>query len=160
MKTAQPIQRHRALQPLSREHHHALLLCWKIRAGLRKAVEAERIKKYCDCVFKNQLLPHFDIEEKHVFPLLGKKHDFAVQGFAQHRELKQLFKRTTSVEILHKIADLLNEHVRFEERVLFNEIQKAATAEELKKIAELHPEQAPVCKAVDEWEDEFWLIRQ
>lgn len=157
MKTTAPIKRHIALQPLSREHHHALLLSWKIRSGLRKNVEANRIKKYCDCFFDNQLLPHFEMEENHLFPILGKEHDLVKQGVEHHRELQQLFKeQTASVENLQKIADLLDRHIRFEERILFNEIQKAASAEDLKKLAELHPEQAPVCKAVDKWEDVFW----
>lgn len=157
MKTTTPIKRHIALQPLSREHHHALLLSWKIRAGLRKNVEAERIKKYCDCFFGNQLLPHFEMEEKYLFPVLGDAHDLVKQGVEHHRELKQLFaEKTASAENLKMIADRLDMHIRFEERILFNEIQKTASAEELKKIAELHPEQAPVCKAVDEWEDVFW----
>ena len=31
-----PQKRHKALQPLSREHHHGLLLSWKIRSGFNK----------------------------------------------------------------------------------------------------------------------------
>ena len=33
-------KRHKALQNLSREHHHGLLLSWKIRTGLNKNIEA------------------------------------------------------------------------------------------------------------------------
>jgi len=43
MKTV-PIKRSIALQPLSREHHHGLLLCWKIRTGLKKGIDIDRIK--------------------------------------------------------------------------------------------------------------------
>lgn len=38
------IKRTKALQPLSRDHHHGLLLCWKIRQGIKLNVEPERIK--------------------------------------------------------------------------------------------------------------------
>ncbi|WP_241739476.1 hypothetical protein [Aestuariibaculum marinum] len=31
-----PLKRHKALQPLSREHHYGLLLTWKIRTGFKK----------------------------------------------------------------------------------------------------------------------------
>ena len=41
-----PIKRSEFLKPISREHHHGLLLCWKIRAGLKKGIEPERIKLY------------------------------------------------------------------------------------------------------------------
>ena len=63
MKTV-PIKRSIALQPLSREHHHGLLLCWKIRTGLKKGIDIDRIKKYSDWFFKNSLLTHFNIEEE------------------------------------------------------------------------------------------------
>ena len=33
-----PQKRHKALQPLSREHHHGLLLSWKIRTGFSKDI--------------------------------------------------------------------------------------------------------------------------
>lgn len=158
IKTVKPVKRHLALQPLSREHHHALLLSWKIRAGLKNKAGINRIKKYSDVFFKNQLLPHFEIEEKHLFPILGKHHDLVRQAVEQHRELKQLFiEQTASVENLSQIADKLDQHIRFEERILFNAIQKAANTEDLKKLANLHPEQTPVCQLVDEWEDKFWV---
>jgi len=40
-----PIKRNEALKPLSRDHHHGLLLCWKIRQGIKLNIEPERIKK-------------------------------------------------------------------------------------------------------------------
>ena len=40
---SKPIKRHKALQPLSRDHHHGLLLSWKIRAGFSKNIEPNRI---------------------------------------------------------------------------------------------------------------------
>ena len=56
-----PIKRHKALQPLSRDHHHGLLLSGKIRAGFSKNIEPLRIKNYADWFFKNHLIPHFEI---------------------------------------------------------------------------------------------------
>ena len=58
MKT-EPLKRSKALQSLSREHHYGLLLCWKIRSGLKKAVDIERIKAYTDWFFKNSLSKFF-----------------------------------------------------------------------------------------------------
>ncbi len=42
---SKPIKRSVALKPLSREHHHGLLLSWKIREGFNRNVEIERIKR-------------------------------------------------------------------------------------------------------------------
>ena len=56
-----PQKRHKALQPLSREHHHGLLLSWKIRAGFSENIGPKRIKVYADWFFKNHLIPHFHL---------------------------------------------------------------------------------------------------
>jgi hypothetical protein len=50
-KQTKPLKRHAALQPLSREHHHGLLLGWKIRTGLSNGAPLERIKAYADWFF-------------------------------------------------------------------------------------------------------------
>ena len=64
-----PIKRHSALQGVSREHHHGLLLCWKIRTGVSKNIPLERIKMYADWFYATYLVPHFELEETHIFPL-------------------------------------------------------------------------------------------
>ncbi len=157
MNSIPRIKRQKELQPLSREHHHGLLLCWKIRTGLRKHVEVQRIRDYCTSFFNNQLLPHFEIEEKYLFPLLGKDNELARQGIEQHRELVRLIKiENAAPGDFHRIADLLDEHIRFEERILFNKIQETASAEDLAIVAAIHPEQAPMCAAIEDWEDKFW----
>ena len=57
------------------------------------------------------------------------------QALAEHRELKRLFE---SENDLHKSIGLIEEelekHIRFEERVLFNEIQAVANSEQLLQI--------------------------
>ncbi|GIV32634.1 MAG: hypothetical protein KatS3mg031_0169 [Chitinophagales bacterium] len=157
MKSYVPIQRDKALQPFSREHHHGLLLGWKIRTGLKKKVDPERIKKYCDAFYKYQLLPHFENEESYLFPVLGKSHPLVLQAIQQHRQLELLFTQPlVSVEVLLEIAELLDHHIRFEERVLFNELQRSASKKQLEKIAKLHPKQTPICTTLNAWKDNFW----
>ncbi|WP_332006933.1 hypothetical protein [Gaetbulibacter sp. NE] len=70
-----PLKRHTALQPLSREHHHGLLLSWKLREGFKKNIDINRMKTYTDWFYSTHLIPHFDMEEKHIFPLLGNEND-------------------------------------------------------------------------------------
>lgn len=149
-----PIKRHIAIQPLSREHHHNLLLCWKIRTGIAKGVSFERMKTYSDWFFQTHVLPHFKIEEKYLFPVLGKDHEMVKKALAEHRRLTRLFKDKKNLEkSLSLIEEELAAHVRFEERVLFQEIQQKATEEELKIIGEKHIEE----KFEENTEDEFWL---
>jgi len=152
MKT-KPIKRNKLLQPISREHHQSLLLCWKIRTGFSKGVEAVRIKKYTDWFFENHIQPHFDVEEKYIFPILGNEHELVKKALSDHRRLKRLFENEEEIEkSLSLIEEELESHIRFEERVLFNEIQEIATEEQLKLISEKHTEE----KFQENTEDEFW----
>tara|TARA_R110002012_G_scaffold26086_1_gene85387 strand:- start:1000 stop:1464 length:465 start_codon:yes stop_codon:yes gene_type:complete len=149
-----PIKRHEALKPLSREHHHGLLLCWKIRQGVKKEVEVARIKAYTEWFKIHYLDPHFEVEEEHIFPVLGNDHELVKRALKEHRRLKRLFSQDTEVEIaLNNIEEELDSHIRFEERVLFNEIQEVASAEQLADIEKHHN---GIQFSDDDWQDHFW----
>lgn len=75
MEKPKPLKRHKSIVPLSKDHHQALLLCWKIRMGVKKNIAPQRIKSYCHWFWINHIQPHFNIEEKYVFPVLGNEHD-------------------------------------------------------------------------------------
>lgn len=153
MKTSKPIKRHKSLQPLSYEHHHSLLLCWKIRTGFSKGVEVERIKKYADWFFENHIQPHFEVEEIYFYPILGNEHVLVKKALSEHRRLTRLFESKDEIEkSLSLIEEELESHIRFEERVLFGEIQNIATEEQLKRVAEKHTDE----KFQENTEDEFW----
>jgi iron-sulfur cluster repair protein YtfE (RIC family) len=148
-----PIKRHKALQPISREHHHGLLLSWKIREGFRLDVAPVRIKKYTDWFWKNYLQSHFSFEEVHIFPLLGHDNKLIKRALREHGRLKGLFSAQDKIERnLSLIEEELVAHIRFEERVLFQEVQQIATEEQLEAIEKEH------AKNVEQsWEDEFWV---
>jgi iron-sulfur cluster repair protein YtfE (RIC family) len=150
---SQPIKRHVSLQPLSRDHHHGLLLCWKIREGFKKQIDPLRIKRYADWFWKTHLAEHFRMEEEFVFPVLGNTHPHVQQALLEHRNLEELFMQTTDVsQGLSQLEAELEKHIRFEERVLFNEIQEMATAEQLAECERHHNSRADITT----WEDEFW----
>nr|WKN35964.1 hemerythrin domain-containing protein [Tunicatimonas sp. TK19036] len=150
---SKPIKRHKSLQPLSREHHHSLLLCWKIRTGFKKGVEAERIKRYADWFFAHHIQPHFEAEEAYIFPILGMDHELVKKAMSEHRRLYRLFNISDEIEkALGLIEEELEQHIRFEERVLFNEIQQVATSEQLKVFDKHHTEE----RFEENTEDEFW----
>lgn len=149
----EPLKRAKPLQTLSREHHHGLLLCWKIRTGLKKSIDIERIKNYTDWFFKTSLESHFNIEEEFVFPLLGNDSELVKKALTDHRRLKRLFENTTDIKkSLSQLEEELESHIRFEERILFNEIQKIASPHELEMIMKLHSENS----IYEDWGDEFW----
>ncbi len=153
MENKKPIKRNEFLAPLSREHHQALLLCWKIKTGFAKRVEIQRIKNYCDWFYKTHLLQHFEVEEKYVFTILGNENHRVQEALEQHQLLRELFNDSANIEgSLQKIQTELEKHIRFEERILFNEVQEIATPQQLEIIRSIHPEE----KFCDNTEDAFW----
>ncbi|WP_220699407.1 hemerythrin domain-containing protein [Pelobium manganitolerans] len=148
-----PLKRSEKLKPLSREHHHALLLCWKIKTGFAKNIAPERIKAYADWFFENHLKPHFAIEERYLFSVLGDENDLVKRAKREHQQIIELFTSEGDIAArLHDIKELLEQHIRFEERVLFNEIQKQATEQQLDDIEKYHHEE----KFIDNLDDPFW----
>lgn len=149
----QPIKRSFALQPLSREHHQGLMLGWKIRQGFAKNADPLVMMNYARWFYQEHLVPHFDAEEKLLFPVLGNNHPMIAQALEEHRRLTNLFlNEEVSKETLNSIADELDKHIRFEERVLFVEIEKHATTGQLEEIQKLHREEI-FCENNS---DKFW----
>jgi hypothetical protein len=78
------------------------------------------------------------------------------QALAEHQELRQLFDKAAPLDVtLGAIEEKLEAHIRFEERVLFNEIQQKASPAEIEAMEVLQA--APGNrKQFEDWQDEFW----
>lgn len=153
-KKTKPLKRAEELRYLSHDHHHGLLLCWKIKTGFAKGISAERIKKYCCWFFENYLKHHFEVEEAVVFPVLGSNHPDVQRALGEHQKLIELFENRDEVEKkLNEIKEFLNAHIRFEERVLFPKVQETATLEQLQKIKQADDEEV----FIENSEDVFWI---
>lgn len=153
MDRPKPITRNKRLQPLSRDHHHGLLLCWKIKQGFNKDVAVERIKRYTDWFYNNHIKSHFQIEETYLFPVLGEAHALVKKAITEHNRLEMLF--TDSIDTsnsLKLLAEELKQHIRFEERLLFKEIEKVASEEQMNTILYKHTSE----KFEENTQDEFW----
>jgi hemerythrin-like domain-containing protein len=60
--------------------------------------------------------------------------------------------------LLIQLAEELEKHIRFEERVLFNHVQNNITAEELEVITKRFSNSS---EAIDEkWKDTFWILKK
>ncbi len=153
METKKPIKRPQAFIPLSRQHHFGLLFSWKIRKGFSKNIPPERMMKYATWFYINEIKPHFSDEEKFLFPILDPNHEMIERALKEHRRIKRLFLDTEDPErSLHRLEEELDAHIRFEERILFNEIQKVATPEQLAMVEEIHTDNEPT----PEYSDPFW----
>lgn len=148
-----PIKRHEALKPLSRQHHFGLLFSWKIRQGFLKGISIDRLKSYADWFYLHEIHPHFLAEETYIFPILGNNHELIKRALKEHRRITRLFcDNQNPVKSLNSLEEELQAHIRFEERILFNEIQKTASQEELTRLENLHHESQNRL----EYEDPFW----
>ncbi len=155
-----PLKRHPALVPLSKDHHFGLLLCWKIRQGLTNAISEDRIADYAIWFFDNHLKDHFSLEEKYVFTLLAEEHPLIKLAKGQHVKISNIIdslqNKEPDAKTLKALEEILEQHIRMEERELFQELQNTAGFEKLlemeARISNEH-HQGP-----DDWKDPFWLI--
>jgi iron-sulfur cluster repair protein YtfE (RIC family) len=128
-------------------------LAWKIRTGFAKNISPERIKAYTNWFYSNHLCPHFEIEEDLIFPILGNSDKLVNLALIQHKNLRQLFTKEDDIKnTLQQIEKELTNHIRFEERILFNTIQSIATKKQLNLIEEVHQSQ----DFEENTDDEFW----
>jgi len=149
-KKEQPI----ALVPLVEEHNEIVLFCERIREGLQRKIDPKRMKKYSDWFKKEYLDPHFEIEKKYSFPILGENNVRIKRASANHRRLDRLFSETTEIhKVLHKIEEELSAYIGFEERIIYNEIREIATTEQLCTIEQQH---LKLDFSDEEWKDRFW----
>lgn len=126
-------QRHPSLVPLSHDHHHALALglrCRKQALGqirpMGAAGLAERAKEFGE-FYSRDLIGHFRAEEEVLFPWMRAHVDASAamidELLRQHEELRLLALRIEAgvglAKLIFDVGDLLERHVRKEERELF-----------------------------------------
>lgn len=141
-------------EPLDSEHRDGLLLCWKIREGLRKEVDVTRIKAYLDWYWKNYLNIVFGLEEKYLFDILPKDDKARKKVVSQHKKLKRLFEEKNPDKFLNSIILIEEElelHIRFAEKDVQQRVLEVATPEQLQKIEENIQE-----LTMEDWDDLFW----
>lgn len=142
-----------ALEPLRDEHKDVLLLCSRIREGLKRGIEMKRIRKYTDWFQETHLKPHFELGEQLIFPLLGNNVRVK-KALANHRRIKRLLSCSCKDEkVLNLLEEELTTHIRFEERILYKELELSNPG----RISEIE-EQHKVMQAHErEWKDPFWF---
>ncbi len=162
MKDQIPIKRHQAIVSFSKDHHFGLLLVWKIRQGLEKAVNAERISKYVVYFFKEDLQRHFKDEEQLLFCKLPVDDALRKRAEEEHQSIYDLVtaidENKNDANLLNQLENELEKHIRFEERELFNHLQTKITPAGLELIEKRISNNG---KTIDEkWEDVFWEIKK
>jgi hemerythrin-like domain-containing protein len=151
-----PIKRNAHIVKLSRDHHASLLFCWKLRQGVKYHILADRLIKYVQYFWQHHFSIHFKEEEDFLFTPL--KDEIVQKAIDDHHEIKtfidkvSLKKTGNEADTLLELAEMVNDHVRYEERILFPHIEEKLSNEQLEKIGS----QISSEPLLDKYDDNFW----
>jgi hemerythrin-like domain-containing protein len=137
------VKRSSALAPLSRDHHHALV----IASALSRATEAtagSAARLFEDFIAEHERV-HFALEESLLLPALpeGARGRLLAERVRQdHRHLEEMAKQLErdsvrpTAELAHSIGVRLRGHVQMEERELFPYLERVLDPAALERIGE------------------------
>jgi hemerythrin len=133
-----PLQRHPALQPFSRDHYTGLVQARHLlRAGDGGEGERREAIGAFMHAWSTEIAEHFADEEALLTELMTVEQQDRLER--EHGRLRQLAAeagdaesgRDRGVAWARSVGQLLEEHIRWEERELFPAIERACTGEEL-----------------------------
>jgi hemerythrin-like domain-containing protein len=140
-----PTKRSRELRPLSSEHHQALLVAFQLKKGIAGHAESAGAPRDLDGLLalarrfeESVFLPHAGAEEE----VLGNHLPAADARRLkeEHRRLRDLLAEARAVRHtgrrapLLAFAELLERHVRWEEREIFPRAEESLAPEELARL--------------------------
>ncbi|MCH8010717.1 MAG: hemerythrin domain-containing protein [Candidatus Marinimicrobia bacterium] len=136
------MKRFSKLRDLSEDHHRGLVLARKAlqAASGSKGLHVSQVWNEVEEKFASELEPHFEIEEKYIgVPLRNEGATEIVDRLhAEHKELRECIRfevARTSVN-LGRFGKLLEKHIRFEERELFEVAQEILDSRALNAVEE------------------------
>ena len=147
------------LQDLSKDHHHGLLLGWKIRQGIKLKADILQISDYVLYFFNGALLPHFREEEEIVLSYLPDSNELKQQTLAEHASIQSQIERmngSTTTDDLILLAETLDAHIRFEERSLFPYLEDKLSDGELEALGKAIKNDHK--GFADTFPNEFWKV--
>lgn len=123
------LRRDPSLIPLSHDHHHGLVRVFEIRQALRSGTKIDVQVEVTLRFYDEDLTPHFRAEEEAVFPAIRAATDAGDAALArlieEHEQMREMVTKLDATnEFLGAFADLLERHIRFEERELFGIYQE------------------------------------
>jgi iron-sulfur cluster repair protein YtfE (RIC family) len=141
------MKRFNNLIPLSHDHHHGLILANLIKrnAPPYKGLPNDTSGKatYAKQFFADELVRHFKEEEEILYPLVKGRNNnidkIFLEIFDEHKQIKNLVEQLDTnpdtENILDKLGNLLDAHIRKEERNLFVLIQEEFKDSELELMS-------------------------
>lgn len=170
------MQRHPGLVPLSREHHHGLVMAERLVLGRStnpradwpadRTAQARRLVDF----FETDLRPHFEAEEAHVFPVAAREvagGDRLVRRLVDDHDAMRGMVRALAAggdapgtpdptpladldDRLRAFGERLRRHIRVEERELFERMQDECSPGSLRdleaRLAAREAARGPSCR--------------
>jgi hemerythrin-like domain-containing protein len=132
------MRRHDALIPLSHDHHHALVQVRRLKLAAETGDEErmDAARAFLD-FFREDTVDHFREEEEKVFPLgvdspelRGTLSRVMFEHLRIHKLVLGLHEAVSNGAVdpdqMVQLASVLERHIRFEEKVVFPEIERVA----------------------------------
>jgi hemerythrin-like domain-containing protein len=134
--------RDKNLVPLSRQHQHALALCVRLDRAIQAGeIDVEAWQAEIRQLFESEIAIHFAAEEKELFPPAARfpeLQSLVDELLAEHVLLRDCFSRAAERSLdqheLKKLGEKLAQHIRKEERQLFEGMQKIMGSQELASL--------------------------
>lgn len=155
------MKRNQNLETLSWEHHDGLVVAFRLQQGVKKGIDSKILSNYILNIWEHALQHHFWQEEEIIGSNLkenseGKK--MLSQMLEEHHKItnliKELKQNKDDYSNILKFAEMLNKHIRFEERKLFPLVENLVPKNELAGIGTfLHENHQSGNK---DWEPRFW----
>jgi len=138
------VKRSPELRDLSEEHHYGLVAARALRLA---AAGEEPISTAVDeflAEWTEGIQPHFRSEEEVLLPgfaaVAGMDHPLIARTLDEHEELRLEVSRLSRAEgeterlVAGRTAQLLHDHIRFEERILFPAIEECLAGDQLQRL--------------------------
>lgn len=127
------------LIPLSHDHHHGLVMSLRIRKSDERGEIDDAFIAEISEAFDREVEPHFKQEERWLLPALrvAGEDEMVDRTLAEHAQLRGLLRSAAEGDInkLIEFGELLGDHIRFEERELFERAQTVLSDEVLDDLA-------------------------
>ena len=126
---------------MSRQHHDELLSCLLIKKGVNKKADIKLLTDFTNQFWKDDLLKHINAEEEILIPFLVK-HQFENRFInilkSDHTMIHAVLDRLNVFDHRHKtfeiFADLVEQHIRFSERIVFEKIQEQLSEKDMEEL--------------------------
>lgn len=135
------MKRSAELRDLSDDHHTVLVLALRAKRAARGDAGSSVRGAWAalEDGYRHEMRPHFEVEEAVLLPALERagEGERAERTRREHAEIRGLLDAPErGAEALGALAGLLERHVRFEERELFEVAEEVLSARDLRAVAD------------------------